>query len=376
MRCKELSLDDVRRLLIGCTVFGTGGGGELTEGWDFIEHAHALGKRFLLANIDDVSDDTLLCTPYLLGALDTLETINNPEFSAMPRTQNIPILATLQKAQSFMGRHIEGAICCELGGSNTAVALFIAAMNEGYVIDADPAGRAVPEITHSTYYLDGLAASPAIASNIFGETYVIENIVDDMRAESVIRAISGVSNNDLSVIDHIMPASTLRHSLIKGTLSMALKAGQALEKAIQNKQDIAQALAIACNGKVLCRGTVNTSHFVSNEGFTTGTICIDVKDINSMVSQSAETCEIEVKNENMLVKIDGEIVVTIPELITCIDLTNQCVLTNPNIPNHAQVAVLILPAPHAFTSEKGLSVFGPEYLDLPQAYQSFLNRTD
>ncbi|GBL05249.1 hypothetical protein [Glaciecola sp. KUL10] len=157
---------------------------------------------------------------------------------------------------------------------------------------------------------------------------------------------------------------------------MALKAGQALEKAIQNKQDIAQALAIACNGKVLCRGTVNTSRFVSNEGFTTGTICIDVKDINSMVSQSAETCEIEVKNENMRVKIDGEIVVTIPELITCIDLTNQCVLTNPIIPNHAQVAVLILPAPHAFTSEKGLSVFGPEYLDLPQAYQSFLNRTD
>lgn len=47
----------------------------------------------------------------------------------------------------------------ELGGENTAEALHVALLMDLPLIDADPAGRSVPELQHSTYYVKNVPIS-------------------------------------------------------------------------------------------------------------------------------------------------------------------------------------------------------------------------
>jgi len=161
---KTLTRDDIADILNGATIFGAGGGGELAEGFELIDAAIAAGKTFRLATLDDVPDDALICTPYLLGAISDLPPEEAQLYAGLPQTDTHPILLAYRRLQTLLDKPIYGAVPCELGGSNTAVPFFVAAMEGGVVVDADPAGRAVPEITHASYYLAGLPAAPIAAA--------------------------------------------------------------------------------------------------------------------------------------------------------------------------------------------------------------------
>ncbi|MEL6808375.1 MAG: DUF917 domain-containing protein, partial [Pseudomonadota bacterium] len=227
----QLDRQDLMDLLAGAAILGTGGGGDLAEGIALIDDALAQGKTFDLVALSDVPDDALICTPYMLGAISDLPADEETAYARLPRIDVPPILLAYERFQLHLGQPFFGAVPCEMGGSNTAVAFYAAAMAGHKIIDADPAGRAVPEITHSTYFIAGLPAAPIVLANEFGEVMVLENIMDDMRAEAVVRALSVVSRNDIAAIDHALPASQLRGAIIPGTLSRALALGLAMRAA-------------------------------------------------------------------------------------------------------------------------------------------------
>ena len=49
-------------------------------------------------------------------------------------------------------------------------------------------------------------------------------------------------------------------------------------------------------------------------------------------------------------------------------------ITNPNYSENMNVAVVILPAPKEFVTEKGLKAFGPQYVGLDTHYVSAVER--
>jgi DUF917 family protein len=366
---KQLTRLDISDILHGCAVLGTGGGGELSEGFRYIEAAFAEGKTFTLVDIDKVPDGEKLCTPYMLGALTPISAEEEQEYAALPRASGIPMLAAYERLKALTGDDYYGTICCELGGSNTAISFYLAAMTDGYIIDADPAGRAVPEITHSTYYFNGLPAAPIVTANEFGECFICEHVADDQRAERVVRALAMVSRNDIAAIDHALPVEQLRGAVIPGTISKALKVGQAIRLAVQEQDDIADAIADCAGGYVAFRGNVSQFHFETKDGFTLGTI-----DIQGHSQYQGSTYSIDVKNENMAARLNGVVDVTIPDLICVLDLDNNVPVTNPHHKVGANLAVMILPAPKEFTGEKGLSVFGPAYAGIDQAYECAVSK--
>jgi len=65
---------------------------------------------------------------------------------------------------------------------------------------------------------------------------------------------------------------------------------------------------------------------------------------------------------------NGDVVATVPDLICVIDTDTAEPVTNPHARVGQRVAVVFLPAPAAFTTEKGLSVFGPAYAGIDQPY--------
>lgn len=63
---------------------------------------------------------------------------------------------------------------------------------------------AVPELIHSTFYLKGISITPLAAVTNFGDIIILRDVVDDFRAESLVRAMACVSGDEISVCDHPM----------------------------------------------------------------------------------------------------------------------------------------------------------------------------
>ena len=349
---RVLSAQDLQDILLGAAVLGTGGGGEIAEGQDLIDTALAAGKTFTLVALADVPDEAVICTPYLLGALSDETPSQNPDLAGLPLATEGPLLMAYDRFQRHLGVSFHGVVPCELGGSNTAAAFFCAAMRGHVIVDADPSGRAVPEIQHTTYYLAGLTPGDLVMANPFGESFFYENVPDDRRAEQVARALSVASGNTIAAIDHALPMRTLRNALIPGTITLSLGLGQKLRQANATGADPAQVIAKAANGSVLFRGTVTQATWRTEGGFTLGEI---------EVSDQGRVLRITYKNENMATWLDGAVVATIPDLICVIDLQTCLPVTNPNATPGATVAVVVLPAPSPFTTPAGLDLFGPAY---------------
>lgn len=360
---KTLTRQNLEDILHGAAILGTGGGGELKEGLSLIDDALSKGKEFKMVTLDEAPQDALVCTPYILGAISALPEHEERQYERLPRVSEPAILAAYRRFQEYLGREFYGTISCELGGSNTAVSFYAAAISGHYIIDADPAGRAVPEITHSTYYLNGLPAAPIVMANEFGEAIICENVMDDMRAEHIVRALSKVSRNVLAAIDHALEIHQIRDAVIPGAISMAMQMGTVWREARQSETDVAQALANQGNGFVAFRGVIGDNDWKTEEGFTLGNVSI-----SGSGSYDGNAYRIWLKNENLLGWLNEKVHATIPDLICMIDTDTGEPVTNPNYRTGQNVAVIILPAPEAFTTPKGLEAFGPAYAGLDRDY--------
>lgn len=358
---RSLTPQDLEDMLLGAVILGAGGGGDIEEGRAMIKSALEAGKSFDLVAIDDVPDDALICTPYLLGAISPLSAEEERLYAGLPQCETNPLLQAYAEFQDHLGQEFYGTTPCELGGSNTVAAFFPAVMNGHKIIDGDPAGRAVPEITHSTYYLNGLPAAPIYAVNDFGESFLLDKVKDDQRAETLVRALSRVSRNNIAAIDHALPMRELRGALIPGTISKAVDLGRICRKAISANEDPAQRVADAGNGIVLFRGKVSKATYKTDQGFTIGQISLQGEH---------GTMAISVKNENMACWIDGAVHATVPDLICLFDADTGLSVANPDVHPGQNITVVVLPAPDPFKSEFGLSIFGPNYAGIDAEFRT------
>lgn len=362
---KTLTREDLLDILMGCTILGTGGGGDMAEGIGLIDDAIAKGKTFNMITLDEAPPDALICTPYMLGAISALPPEEEAAYARLPRINAPAILLAYERFQAYLGQEFFGTVCCELGGSNTAVAFYAAAMFGHVIIDADPAGRAVPEITHSTYFINDLPAAPIVLANEFGEVMVLENVQDDMRAETIVRALSVVSRNDIAAIDHALPVKDIRHALIPGTITLAQTIGRAHRAVLGANNDFAEVVARTGGGAVMFRGEINACDWRTEDGFTLGSITIAGRD-----DHAGQTYRVSLKNENLVGWLNDVVHATIPDLICLIDTETGSPVSNPHYDEGMRVAVVILPAPAQFTTKRGLAAFGPAYAGLKQPFVS------
>ena len=360
---RELSHQDLKDILNGAVILGAGGGGDLAQGLDLIQTALDAGKSFRMVSIDEVPDNAVICTPYMIGAVSALSPEQERQYSRLPRGQRHPILVAYEEFQKYLGVKFYGTTACELGGSNTAMAFFPAVMSDHYILDADPAGRAVPEITHSTYYLAGLPAAPIYTANEFGETFVLEGVCDDQRAETIVRALSQVSRNDLAAIDHALPMRELRNALIPGTISKALEIGKIWRETLEVDGDAISEVTRLSGGLEVFQGRVSLADYETIEGFTKGFLVID-----GLGKFSGQSMQVSVKNENMACWINGQVFATVPDLICMFGAETQKPVANPDCQVGQSVKIVLLPAPEVFRTAKGLEAFGPRYAGLSTPY--------
>jgi len=353
---KKLTRQELYDILCGCTILGTGGGGDLKKGLFLIDKALDAGKEFNLVNLEEVPDNALIASPYMCGSISPLSEEDEKKYAHLPRIKEEPTLRAYKTMEEYMGKKFWGVISSEIGGGNTAIAFYVAALSGNYIVDADPAGRSVPELLNSTFFINRVPINPIAVANEFGDVVIVKEVVDDFRAETLVRSMAVVSKNSVGVVDHPTNGKELKRAVIPGAISYALKIGRAYRKAKEENENLAQEIAKAGNGYILFRGRVKDFQWEDKDGFTIGNAYIEGED-----DYVGTEYKIWFKNENIIAWRDQKIDVTVPDLICMICDDKKEPLTNPNYEIGMKVSVIGLPAPKEWRTDEGLKIFGPRH---------------
>ncbi|MDK2799956.1 MAG: uncharacterized protein PWQ70_1575 [Clostridiales bacterium] len=366
---QNLTKQDMYDILYGCTILGTGGGGKLEKGLALIDKAFNEGKKITLLDLHELPDDALVACPYYCGSISPTTPEQEEKYKGLPKIDEEPALRAFKVLEEYTGKKFYGAITTELGGSNSAVAFYVAAMLGIYIVDGDPAGRSVPELQHSTFYINEISITPMAVVNEFGDAVIVKNVVNDFRAEAVVRAIAVVSKNQVGVTDHLATGSELRNGVIPGAVTYALKIGRAYREAKEKNLDVAEEIASAGKGYVVFKGLVDDLKWEDRDGFTIGETII-----KGERKFAGSSYKIWFKNENIISWKDGVVDITVPDLICLIADETMEPVTNPDFKPGLRVSVIGLPAPKEWRTERGLEIFGPKSFGFDVAYQPIENR--
>jgi DUF917 family protein len=336
---RTLTKTDLEHILLGCTVLGTGGGGELKDGLDRINDDLARGKKFNLLSLDEVPDDALIASPYYCGSL-TAEMGDEVQED----------LLSFEALQQYLGREIHATVATELGGGNTASALSVAANRDIPIVDGDPCGRAVPELQHSTFFINQVSIAPMAIANKFGDVVIIRNVRDSFKAEEIVRAIAVASEGYVGVTDHPQDGRGLKRSIIAGTLSTAGKIGAAVEKT-HDCQEVAR----AGGGFVVFKGNITESGWRDDGGFTIGEVHVSGTD-----EYRGKRYRLWFKNEFLMSWRDDVVDITAPDLLCVLRRDDGTPLTSPSCAKGMHVVVVGFPAPESWRGEKGRATMGPQ----------------
>lgn len=361
---KLLTRQDLYDILYGCTILGTGGGGSLEKGMALIDDALNRGKQFRLVDFSEVPDDAWIATPYMCGSISPTTPELEAQYASLPRLSEPEPYLAYRALEAYFGKEFYGVISTELGGGNTAEALYVAALLDRYIIDADPAGRSVPELQHSTYCIYDLPIYPMACANQFGDVAILPKVVNDLRAEALVRAMAVVSKNRMGVADHPAQARVLREAVIRGAISHAWKIGKAFREAKERGEPAAPHIATVGGGVMLFRGTVSSHHYDTVEGFTVGEVYLQGEG-----EDAGSEYHIWFKNEHIIAWRDGRVDVTVPDLICVFDDERNEPNLNPFFHEGLKVSVIGLPAPAQWRTQRGLELFGPRHFGFDLEYQ-------
>jgi DUF917 family protein len=231
------------------------------------------------------------------------------------------------------------------------------AMNLGiHLIDADPAGRSVPAVQHSSFFIENVPIVPLSVANKFGDVIIIEKIVDDFRAEEIIRNIAIQSENSVAVVSQPIPGRLLRNVVIPDTIILAEKIGNVLRTSTDRGKDPVFEMLRAGKGFFLFEGKIaGDTEWKDDAGYTVGQF-----EIAGKKKFEGHKYKIWFKNENIISWLDGKHDVSAPDLICVVERATGFPITNPYLKDGTEVAVMGFRSSNEWRKTKALEIFTPK----------------
>jgi len=348
---RTLTLDDVKDVLAGFAVLGSGGGGSTAAALERLEQTARGGYEFRLAELDDLGPDARLAC---IGGIGALAVNENEAYDRLPKSEKHAGLLAVEALNAYQGADLDALLTGEIGVEALSDAWCPAAELGLPLVDADPIGRAVPEIQHSLYNVHGVSITPQAVATEVGDTLIVTNVVCDERSEALLRAMAVASGDVVYALDHPGTVAELRRALIPGAISMTQEIGRALRDALAAGEDPAAAAAVAAGGFVRFRGTISAADTESRDGFTVGET-----HLTGVGADAGARYRIWLKNENLMSWRDGAVDVTTPDVITLMGEGGEVLLNPCDDAVGAAVAVIAVPAWPQLRSDEMVALLGP-----------------
>jgi DUF917 family protein len=350
------STNDIEDLVVGTTIFGTGGGGNPENGRRILESDLKAGRRLRVATLDEIPDDALVVSPYYVG------TVAPGVKSTKKVTITTPFGVGIDVIERQLKRKVAGTVASELGGGNTAAALHVAAELNIPMVDGDLMGRAGPELHQSTLHIFNVPMVPSAVVTETGDVVFIERYADIDDYESLARYVSVLAGGHAAVIDSPLTKQLAKRVVIEGTITKSLAVGRKVREANEESQDAVEAVRVAIGGWLIFRGTVNKYDWRNEKGFLFGEVSL-----KGVGESSGHEFRTWIKNEHILAWRDSKPIVMSPDLIMFLDNRGHAI-TNDVLKPGLDISVLATRAPEAWRSERGLEFFGPKHFGFDLNY--------
>lgn len=349
----NLSEADIEMIAIGAGILGTGGGGNPYRGMIRAKGQLELGRTLTVVGLDELPDDALVVPMGGMGA---------PTISLEKIGRGDEGYVAVRELEEHLRVTVAATVPVEVGGSNSFAPLIAAGMLGIPTIDADGMGRAFPEGSMISFYFDGVAPSPSVMVDSQHQKIMLQGVPDTRSLERIMRNICVDLGGSAMVADAPITVARLRETAIPRTLTLAHHIGKAVVDAQQTGADPIAAVCTAAHGRVLFAGKVTDVDRRFERGYNFGRLQLDGLD-----AYRGGQAEIELQNEYLICRVDGEIVAIVPDLITLVDTDRGEPLTTEVVRYGLRATVIGIPAPPQLTTEQALRWVGPPAFgyDLP-----------
>ncbi|MEM1831303.1 MAG: DUF917 domain-containing protein [Desulfurococcaceae archaeon] len=332
---KTLSISDLKDIVVGATFLGSGGGGSPENGLKLVEEIAKVTNEIRLVSPDEVPDNEYVAMIAGMGAPKALK-----EKGFGPEA--LHAFRGLEKLYSMIGVEFKYIMPGETGGFNSITPIYVAAVRNLTVVDADgTGGRAVPELGTTLYNLYGLPVSPFVVADRAGNIVVgwLANPLDGHTAEEIARHVTVAFGMLAGLGTWVVTGWQIKKFLEPHVLTKSLEIGRALREAKEKGKDPVRTVIDIVKGYELFRGKVEKIELKTVAGFDFGRVTLD-----GVGSYAGRKFYVDFKNENMIAwKRPGEPATMVPDMICWLTLQGD-VLTNADIKEGMELAAIGIPA--------------------------------
>jgi hypothetical protein len=233
-------------------------------------------------------------------------------------------------------------------------------------------GRAFPELQHCSYSIYGVRCTPAAIADVHHNTVVFADLQSTRTLESFARAVTVQMGGSSGYAFPLMTGAQVKKTAVRRTITLAGRVGAAVRVARATHRDPIEAVTAETGGTVLFRGKVSDVQRRMVAGFARGHLVLD-----GLEGDRGHRLDIDVQNEYLIARRDGEAIAVVPDLICMVDLTTAAPITTEVVRYGLRAAVIGIPAPALMKSAMALDVVGPSafgytdvtYRPLPGIYR-------
>lgn len=326
--------NNVKHLLSGSLILGTGGGLTIKEHKKIFDIAFKRKKQLSVKDLKEFKDSDWLCSGYGVGDPSKIQ----QGFGRISK-----------KAFKIFSDYTKRSYCAVIPGEIGAEAL---AFLFGYpVIDADlVGGRAAPRMEMDVFSVFNVPICPLIAMNLQGEFLILGEVKETKKIEDTLRKFFSVSGGCGLVIGYPVQVRQFKKVAAQHTISESLKLGRLANSNLSPQEKI-EALKKDFQARIIFKGVVRSIKQKKREGFFCG---------EAIVKNKTKSCLIYFQNENLIAKVNGKTVATVPHLIVLLDNKILAGIHNTELKRGRKVVVAVLPAKNYWLTPKGKELFGPK----------------
>ncbi|WP_125615780.1 DUF917 domain-containing protein [Specibacter cremeus] len=323
-----LTTDDVDALALGAALLGCGGGGRVGQLRTLL--AHATGDA--LATVVPASSASGVANVYAVGYIGSITVMEEK----LPGGEEI--VDAVAAAVRWTGVPADALMPVQIGGVCGLSAVAAAHRLGCPVVDADFEGRAVPRLDQFSLAAAGHPAPPLALTVPGGMTLVLDGTTNQ---EAVMRAVVAESGGWGALALGPLAVASLPDIAITGTMSAALSVGRALQECLGVAAEL---VGEALGGRTLAHGRViSVARTAQEESFVHGSFAV-------LDAETGAVVRIEAGSEYLLVALDGDVVVTCPDIISVLDARTRTPIDAELLGPEQEVIVVALPGPAWWTA--------------------------
>lgn len=347
-----LTPEDLDALEVGAGILGTGGGGNPYQGKLLTLQAMKEGHQMAILPTDKIAPEALCMSIGGIGA---------PVVGVERIREGREGYRCLKGMEELIGQAIDAIVCEEIGGANSMNPLVTAALGGLPVLDCDGMGRAFPEMQMTTFSIYGHSSTPSVMCDLHGNSVVFQHAVSEVWHERMARACVVAQGGGAMLATAPMTASYVHQYAIPKSYSKAIRLGRAVLDARKNQEDPVATVCTLEGGRKVFTGKIADLKRHLRGGFAVGEL-----ELAGFDDCQGQVASIAIQNEFLIFRRDGQVEVTVPDLIVVLDVDTGYPITTEMLRYGQRIAVLAIPCHDLLRAPRAIEVVGPAAFGYPE----------